>query len=524
MKLAIGVILLCLAAAPVFADPSLPAPWKQQDIGAVQTPGSAQEAAGVFTLQGTLDLWGVVDGCQLVWQPCQGDVEIVARVTAMDNPGGVAHAKAGICLRQSLEAGSRHVTMCVTASDGSQFLYRDNPDGKTVRIFPEADAIKTSVPKGHFPCWLKLVRSGQEFRGYESADGQTWRLSGKVNLDLPAGALAGLTASSHKKDILCKATFDNVKLSRIEPSGPPPAAIQRISQLATLGIDGADLRIVYQSPDRIEAPNWSPDGKWLVFNSQGGLWRVAADGSGKPELIPTGDVKGINNDHVLSPDGKTIFFSAKGHLYATPFEGGQPRRISNDQDPRRHFQYYLHGVSPDGKTLAYAATEAAGGDNAGRIDLWTIPSAGGADARLTDAPAPHDGPEYSADGKWIYFNSELNAKEPGHAQCFRMAPDGAGIEQLTHDDRVNWFPHISPDGNWIVYISFPRGTLKHPANKDVILRRMKPDGSEPADLLSFNGGQGTINVNSWSPDSRRVAFVVYPDIKRPVHPPLLRVP
>jgi Tol biopolymer transport system component len=137
--------------------------------------------------------------------------------------------------------------------------------------------------------------------------------------------------------------------------------------------------------------------------------------------------------------------------------------------------------------------------------------AGGADTRLTNTPAPDDGPEYSSDGKWIYFNSELNARERGHAQCFRMAPDGSGIEQLTHDERVNWFPHITPDRNWIVYISFPPGTEKHPANKDVILRRMKPDGSETADLLGFNGGQGTINVNSWSPDSKHFAFVMYPE-------------
>lgn len=114
------------------------------------------------------------------------------------------------------------------------------------------------------------------------------------------------------------------------------------------------------------------------------------------------------------------------------------------------------------------------------------------------------------DGKWIYFNSEINADVPGHAQCYRMAPDGTGVEQLTQDERVNWFPHISPDGNWIVYISFPPGTVKHPMDKEVILRRMKPDGREQADVIGFNGGQGTINVNSWSPDSKHFAFVMYP--------------
>ena len=311
--------------------------------------------------------------------------------------------------------------------------------------------------------------------------------------------------------MLCKATLDHVQLTPRAAAGPPAPAVKRVSQLATIGIDGTGLRIVHQTTQRIEAPNWSPDGKWLVFNAQGLLWRIAADGSGQPEPISTGDVQGANNDHILSPDGRTIYFSARGHLYAVPFTGGRPRRISNDQPPQRKFRYYLHGVSPDGTTLAYAATEAAGGDDAGRVNLFTIPAAGGPDVRLTNTPAPDDGPEYSPDGKWIYFNSELNAKVPGQAQCYRMAPDGSGVQQLTHDERVNWFPHVSPDGKWVVYISFPPGTLKHPANKDVILRRMQPDGAGQADILAFNGGQGTINVNSWSPDSRHFAFVMYPE-------------
>ena len=278
----------------------------------------------------------------------------------------------------------------------------------------------------------------------------------------------------------------------------------------TIGMDGQDRRVVLKTREHIEAPNWSPDGKWLVFNSNGTLWRIPADGGAPPAQIPTGGMKKINNDHILSPDGRTIYFSAGGQLYAVPFDGGEPRRISNDQPPARRFVYYLHGVSPDNKTIAYVGVESAAGKGRTRNNLYTIPVAGGPDTRLSDRPMPDDGPEYSPDGKWIYFNSELNADIPGHAQCYRMAPDGTGIQQLTHDDRVNWFPHISPDGKWVVFISFPPGTVAHPSNKDVILRRMKPDGSGQADILEFNGGQGTINVNSWSPDSKHFAFVMYP--------------
>jgi Tol biopolymer transport system component len=511
MKAAFSLGLLLFAARSLPAQEPLPAPWRHQDIGAAQTPGTAEHAAGVFTLQGTMDIWDVADGCHIAWQAVHGDLELAARVTVMDNPGGVAHAKASLCIRESLDAGARHVTICVTPTDGTQLLYRDKTDGKTTRIFADAEAQKTCVPKGRFPCWLRITRRGNEFLGYESTDGETWRLSGRITLDLAAETVVGLAASSHRKDLLTKATFDQVRLSTASAGPAATSTAKRVSQLTTLGIDGADKRIVYQTRDHIEAPNWSPDGRWLVFNSQGILWRISADGSGKPERIPTNDVTGANNDHLLSPDGKTIYFSAQGHLYAVSFAGGPPRRISNDQAPARKFKYYLHGVSPDGKTLAYTGAEVAGDDAWGRLDLYTIPAAGGPDTRLTDTPAPDDGPEYSPDGKWIYFNSELNAKVPGHSQCYRMAPDGGGIEQLTHDDRVNWFPHISPDGRWVVYISFPPGTVKHPENKDVILRRMKPDGSEPADLVGFNGGQGTINVNSWSPDSKRFAFVMYPE-------------
>ena len=284
----------------------------------------------------------------------------------------------------------------------------------------------------------------------------------------------------------------------------------QVSRLTTIFADGTDARVVYETTAVIEAPNWSPDGKWLVYNSGGAMWRIAADGSGLPEMIYTGSVLAANNDHLLSPDGQTMYLSCAGHLYAVPFAGGEARRVSNDHPAGQRFRYYLHGISPDGRTLAYTGVEATPGAAGERLDLYTIPAAGGADVRLTDTPAPDDGPEYSSDGKWIYFNSELHAKVPGHAQVYRMRPDGTGIEQLTHDERVNWFPHVSPDRQWVVYISFPPNTEKHPANKEVILRRMRCDGSEPADVIACFGGQGTVNVNSWAPDSRRFAYVAYP--------------
>ena len=170
-------------------------------------------------------------------------------------------------------------------------------------------------------------------------------------------------------------------------------------------------------------------------------------------------------------------------------QGRLPKRISNDHDHPHH--RYLHGISPDGETLAYVAVEQRFGQR--RINIFTVPARGGPDQRITDLDLPHDGPEYSFDGQWIFFNSERSS--PGQSQCFRMRADGSGLEQLTHDDRVNWFPHPSPDGRHVVYLSYPEGTQGHPPDRHVLLRLMRPDGSARRDLVALHGGQGTINVN-----------------------------
>jgi TolB protein len=278
------------------------------------------------------------------------------------------------------------------------------------------------------------------------------------------------------------------------------------SELTVIEADGSGRRVLFTADEVIEAPNWTPDGAALIFNAGGEIWRIPADGSAEPVKIDTGPLRDLNNDHVLSPDGGTLYVSSDdGHLYALPIDGGVPRRISNTHEHPHH--YYLHGISPDGRTLSYVAVEA---DAAGstRVNLFTIPAAGGPDMRLTDLDLPHDGAEFSPDGEWIYFNSERAS--PGHAQCFRMRADGTGVEQLTFDERVNWFPHPAPDGSTVIYLSYPPGTEGHPADKEVILKRMDPAGGNEREIVRLFGGQGTINVNSWAPDSKRFAYVAYP--------------
>jgi len=282
-------------------------------------------------------------------------------------------------------------------------------------------------------------------------------------------------------------------------------AAGQVSELTIVNLEGA-TEVVFTADEVIEAPNWSPDGHWLVFNAGGRLFRIPATG-GVPEEIDTGGLADLNNDHVLAPDGSTIYVSSDdGHLYAVPWQGGAPRWVSNTHTTP--FHYYLHGISPDGETLAYVAIEQP--DGVRMVNVFTIPAAGGSDTRLTRLTVPNDGPEYSPDGEWIYFNSELAASQPGHAQIFRMRIDGTGIEQLTTDGRVNWFPHLSPDGQRLVYLSYPEGTTGHPPDREVLLKLMSPTGEDQRTLIGFFGGQGTINVNSWAPDSRRLAYVAYP--------------
>ncbi len=222
MKTALFVCFFLWASTLAPADDALPGPWKHQDINPATVPGTAGQDGGVFTLAGTMDIWGVADGSHFMWQPRHGDVEIVARVTAIDNPGGVGHAKASLCIRESLKPGSRQVTLCVTPVDGTQFIYRDTADAKAVRVFQDAESLKASVPKGQFPCWLKLIRHGDDVTGYESPDGQQWHLSGSVKLALVEDTLAGLAASSHKPDVLTKATFDHLEISG--PAAMPTTA------------------------------------------------------------------------------------------------------------------------------------------------------------------------------------------------------------------------------------------------------------------------------------------------------------
>ncbi|KAB7732479.1 transporter [Rudanella paleaurantiibacter] len=280
------------------------------------------------------------------------------------------------------------------------------------------------------------------------------------------------------------------------------------SQLETYDLATGQRSVIHRDTVRFEAPNWTNDGRFLIINQGGKLYRVTLK-TGRKEVINTDFATACNNDHGLTPDGKTIIIShndkrvtsgANSRVFTLPVAGGVPRLIT-EQAPS-----YWHGVSPDGKTLAYVG-ERTGTDGKRDYDIYTMPITGGTtETRLTTEPGLDDGPDYSPDGRYIYFNSIRS----GRMQIWRMNADGSAPTQLTNDAYANWFPHPSPNGRYIVFISYveDQGSA-HPADKDVMLRLMDLQSGALRELARFRGGQGTINVPSWSPDSKKFAFVSY---------------
>ncbi|MEM6343630.1 MAG: transporter [Bacteroidota bacterium] len=276
-----------------------------------------------------------------------------------------------------------------------------------------------------------------------------------------------------------------------------------ISRLEVFDIETNKQEVVYEAKAHFEAPNWSRDGDYLLIN-QGGLLYRYYFGRDSLQEVNTDFVDRCNNDHGFSPDGKELVIShndpsvktdgGNSRIYIVSADGGIPRLIT-PLSPS-----YWHGWSPDGQTLAYVAKRE------GDYDIYTISVDGGEETQLTDSPGLDDGPDYSPDGKYIYYNSMASGK----MELWRMLADGSEQEQLTDDAYSNWFPHPSPDGKYLVYISYLKDQgSQHPPMKEVVLRLYDLESKEIRTLCQFTGGQGTINVPSWSPDGKRFAFVTY---------------
>jgi TolB protein len=460
------------------------------DVGKVVHAGSVtfDAAKGTYAVRASgHNMWATEDGFHFVWKKVSGDQTIAADIS-WDTAGGNPHKKAVLIMRQTLDADSAYAD-AVAHGDGTFSLQSREAKGAATH------EVQANAPR---PKRLQLRKIGEYFHMSYAADGQPLQLSGgAMRVRLTDPYYVGIGLCSHEANVVEGATFSNVTLAAAAAQTPATGKPRLFSTLETVAISSTDRRTVRVFPGRIEAPNWTKDDA-LIYNSGGLLYRIPAAG-GDPVVIDTGFATRNNNDHGVSPDGTLLAISDQSQeqrrstIYTVPIGGGTPTRIT------RLAPSYWHGWSPDGRTLAYV------GERNGSFDIYTIPAAGGEETRLTTAEGLDDGPDYSPDGQYIYFNSERT----GRMQIWRMRPDGSGQEAITADDYNNWFPHPSPDGQRIVFLSYERDVKGHPENKDVMLRVMTLADKRVTVLAKLFGGQGTINVPSWSPDSRRVAFVSY---------------
>lgn len=460
------------------------------DVGTVLHEGSvAYDAAKkTYTISGSGEnVWSTSDAFQFVWKQMSGDLTLTADVAFLTRSGN-EHKKAVLMLRQSLDADSAYVDVALHASGLTSLQFRDEQGGLTREIQSNVSA----------PARLSIAKRGEYiYMSLVAGDGseKLHPAGGWIQIPLKGTFYVGLGVCSHDKDIIEQAVFSNVEIRQARPRNG--RAILH-SALETVGIDSGDRRIVYLAEGRFEAPNWTRDGKAFLFNRDGRIERLGLTG-GQPVKIDTGFANKCNNDHGIAPDSSQLAISdnsqgdRESRVYLVPMAGGEPRRIT-EKSPS-----YWHGWSPDGKTLAFV------GQRNGDFDIYAIPASGGEEKRLTTAKGLDDGPEYSPDGKYIYFNSERT----GHMQIFRMKADGSEQEQVFSDELNNWFPHISPDGRSMIFLTYQPDVTGHPENKDVMLRLMSLADRKITVLAKLFGGQGTINVPSWSPDSTRVAFVSY---------------
>lgn len=497
MKSLLAACALAALASAASAAP-LAAFEAQGDIGAPRLAGSARYDAktGTYTVAGGgTNMWFTSDAFHYVWKQASGDLSIAADVD-WEGRDGNPHRKAGLVIRQSLEPDAPYADVVVHGNGLVSLQYREVKGGETHEVQSNVTA----------PRRVGLKRVGDYVYMFVSGpDGRLQPAGGSLRLKLAGPYYVGLGVCAHDDGRRETARFSNVEIAPVRPVAD--AKPQLLSTLEVIDIASTDRRVVYTTSDHIEAPNWSRDGSFFVFNKDGRIWRLPA-GGGTPALIPTGPRRQINNDHGVSPDGTRLMISDQSEpdnlsrIYTLPITGSDaPELVAGSAEGRS----YWHGWSPDGRTIAFVASRP---DVGGDYDIFVKDLAGGPERRLEASKGLDDGPDYSPDGRFIFFNSVRS----GNMKIWRMNADGSAPRQITFGDTTrDWFPHPSPDGKWIAYVSF--GTEvdvgDHPANKDVEIRIIPAGGGEPRVVAKLYGGQGTMNVPSWAPDSKRLAFVSY---------------
>ena len=471
----------------------------QSDVGSVTPPGAAayDAASGVYTIRSAgANLWERADAYHFVWKKVSGDLSLTADVKlAAAGATASPFRKALLMFRQTLAPDSIYADAAIHGSRLTALQYRRNKGDTTQDIELHIGA----------PQRLRLEKRGDTITLFLSMNGEPLHQAGaSIKLHLNGPFYAGLGVCSHNQNAVEQATFAHVEL---QPLAPPSAASPKVlySTLQTISIDNnaRQATVILTGKGHMEAPNWSRDGKTLIFNRNGKLWTVPVSISGgkiaDATPIDIGNATDCTGSHGLSPDGKWLAMTCATadrpgrRVYMVPAGGGTPRMVTANPDS------YFHSWSPDGKTILFTRPIH------GALNIYSIPAAGGPETALTAGAGVSDDPDYSADGQWIYFNSD----RAGGMQIWRMRPDGSHPEQVTFDDKRNWTAHPSPDGKSILILSYAADVSGHPANQDVTLRILNLADGSIRDLVQIVGGAGSDNVPNWAPDGTHFAFVSF---------------
>jgi len=461
------------------------------DIGTPKIPGLAvyDPATQDYKVQSSgTNMWSGKDEFHFAWKKLKGDFILQSRVEFVGK-GVDPHRKVGLMVRSSLDPSSTHANVCRHGDGLTSLQFRRAPGAGTEEVRSELTG----------PDVLQLERKGDTVTMSVAAFGDTYSTK-QLYLPLGEEVYVGIYVCSHNPDVSESAILRNVKLIRPYKDGLVRYKDYIGSDVELLDVNTGVRTVVHHEKDSIQAPNWTPDGKRLIMNHNGKIYGFDL-ASKQIHEINTGAQVMNNNDHALSFDGRMLGISSgnPSRVFSVPVTGGEPKLITPEGPS------YFHGWSPDGKTMTFTG---ARNDN---YDVYTVPAEGGAEKRLTTTEGLDDGSEYTPDGKWIYFNSVRT----GRMQVFRMKPDGSQQEQLTFDDFNNWFPHVSPDGKTIVFITYNAADVAagdHPFYHRVYLRKMPLDGGKPSVIAYVYGGQGSLNVNSWAPDNKTIAFVSNSDV------------
>jgi TolB protein len=464
------------------------------DIGQPDKQGSAQydEATQTYTLKGSGDnIWFEKDEFHFLHKKLNGDFILTANFELVGE-GVEPQRKVGWMLRESLSEDAAHISAMIEG-DGHTVLQRRALNGAYMRN-PEDEI---SAPKSNYQI-IQLEREGKKVTMRAAHMGEPLQEVGSYLMEgMSDEVFAGLAICAQNENAVEEAKVWNVRITK-------PVADSYNGflscRLETMNVFDGKRKVVYESNEVIESPNWMPDGQRLLTTLGGALYTVPVEG-GELAKLNTGDIERISNDHGISFDGKQLAFTSSEdveigpRIYVMPLEGGTPKLLT-EKAPS-----YWHGWSANNKEIYYVAQR-----DTTIYNIYKMAVKGGEEKQLTFNNSGYvDGPEASPDGKFIYYNDNAS----GTMQIWRMKTDGSDAEQLTFDEYNNWFPHVSPDGRWIVFLSYDKDVPPdaHPSYKRVTLRLMSLSGGAPKVIAHVYGGQGTMNVSSWSPDSQHISFV-----------------